>query len=59
MVKVIFTDGSQANLNGHDFTHDAEHKLFLIVAPGMKRIMIPDHCVACVGIWDEEKNEFK
>lgn len=32
--------------------------MFFINTPSMKRIMIPDHCVACIGIYDKEKNEF-
>lgn len=58
MIKVIYTDGSETNFHGSDFTHNSEHKMFFIETPGKKRIMIPDHCVACVGVWDKEKNEF-
>lgn len=58
MVKVIYTNGTEANFHGSEFEHNVEHRMFFIISPGRKRIMIPDHCVACVGIWDKDENEF-
>lgn len=59
MIKVIFTNGREAHFHGEDYTHNAEHKMFFVVTPNKKRIMLPDRNVKCIGIWDKEKNEFK
>ena len=59
MIKVIFTDGSEMNFHGNECTHNFEHKTFFIPTEEGNRIIIPDHSVRCVGVWDKEKNEFK
>ena len=58
MVKVIYTDGTEKEFNSSAFQHNTEHRIFFVETPARNRIMIPDHCVACIGIWDELNSEF-
>ena len=58
MVKVVFTDGSFALFeNAEAFSHDKDHKLFSVIC-GKNQIMLPDHHVVLVGIWDDENKEY-
>lgn len=59
MVKVIYTNGTEAVFNSSAFQHNTEHRMFFVETPGRNRIMIPDHCVACIGIYDEKCNNFE
>lgn len=60
MVKVIFTDGSEMNFHGIEYSHNAEHREFVVVQPGSNhRIFIPDRNVKVCGVWDNVKNEFE
>ena len=58
MIKVIYTNGTEANFHGKAFTHNAQHKMFFIPTIELPLVQIPDHCVACIGIWDKENEEF-
>lgn len=60
MIKVIYTNGVEANFHGYYFEHNPDHKMFIIppLSVNGKHIMIPDHSVACIGAWDKEKEEF-
>lgn len=58
MVKVIYTNGKEANFHGKAFVHNAAHKMFFIPSFDTPIVQIPDHCVACIGIWDKDNDEF-
>lgn len=60
MVKVVYVTGEWEFYSGDNFRHDAEHHVFTIERYGVSRpIMITDHSVAIIGLWDEENERYK
>ena len=58
MVKVVFTDGSFYLFeDAEDFIHSSEHKMFYVEC-GKNTVMLPDHHVAAIGVWDDNNNKF-
>ena len=45
--------------HGEMYGHSIEHRAYCIPSPNNPKIMIPEQSVAVIGLWDEEKKEFK
>ena len=59
VVKVIYTNGTEMLFRAYDLLHNLERKMFFVETPARKIIMIPEHCVACIGFWDERNGKFE
>lgn len=58
MVKVVFTDGSFYLFeNAEVFDHDKDHKVFSVWCEKSK-VMLPDHHVVLIGLWDDENKKY-
>lgn len=57
MIKVVFTDGSFYLFEGTEtFEHNKDHKMFFINLEN--RVMMPDHHVVAIGVWDDKNSKF-
>lgn len=59
MIEVSYTNGTSTFIkNGINFTHNAEHKAFIVDTPN-QQVIIPDHCVMAIGfVAEESEGEF-
>lgn len=49
MIKVVYLDGSCDLFKGTNFTHNKDHRLF-IVEVGAYKVMMPDANVRSIGV---------